>query len=113
MLCDFLHVAIDAHNVDVRYRSQSVISALHYAMWTTQVVRMIHVSMSFNHFNYIDINRTVDSFYHGVIICSSLENDVLDVDPLRHRQRLASDVKSSVERAENHRWCDHVYDFHV
>jgi len=56
------------------YRSQSVISALHYAMWTTQVMRMIHVSMSFNHFNYIDVNGTVnDSFYHGVIICSSLK----------------------------------------
>ena len=56
------------------YRSQSVVSALHYAMWTTQVVRMIHVSMSFNHFNYIDVNGTVsDSFYHGVIICSSLK----------------------------------------
>ena len=56
------------------YRSQSVISALHYAMWTTQVMRMIHVSISFNHFNYIDVNGTVnDSFYHGVIICSSLK----------------------------------------
>ena len=56
------------------YRNESVISMLHYAMWTTQVIRMIHLGVSFNHFNYIDMNGIVnDSFYHGVIICSSLK----------------------------------------
>ena len=56
------------------YRNESVISMLHYAMWTTQVIRMIHLGVSFNHFNYIDMNGIVnDSFHHGVIICSSLK----------------------------------------
>jgi len=56
------------------YRNESVISMLHYAMWTTQVIRMVHLGLSFNHFNYIDMNGMVnDSFHHGVIICSSLK----------------------------------------
>ena len=56
------------------YRNESVISMLHYAMWTTQVIRMIHLGMSLNFFNYIDMNGMVnDSLHHGVIICSSLK----------------------------------------
>ena len=56
------------------YRNQSLVSALHYAMWTTQVIRMVHLGVSCTHFTYIDSNGTAnDSYYHGMLICSSLK----------------------------------------
>ena len=56
------------------YRNQSLVSALHYAMWTTQFIRMVHLGVSWTHFNYIDSNGTLnDSYHHGMLICSSLK----------------------------------------
>ena len=56
------------------YRNQSLVSALHYAMWTTQFIRMVHLGVSCTHFNYIDSNGTLnDSYHHGMLICSSLK----------------------------------------
>ena len=58
------------------YRGGSVMSILHYCMWAQQLIRMVHLGVSLNHYQYIDQNGIVNGAYlYSTILCSSLNQE--------------------------------------
>lgn len=51
-------------------------SILHYCMWAQQLIRMVHLGVSLNHYQYIDQNGIVNGAYlYSTILCSSLNQE--------------------------------------